>query len=91
MIELIAELVERGHAYVGGDGVYFAAETIEGYGLLARQPLETCGPGPGSRSARRPASGRRSTSSCGSWPRRASPAGTRRGVRAGPAGTPSAW
>jgi cysteinyl-tRNA synthetase len=41
MIELISELVEGGHAYVGGDGVYFAAESIEGYGLLARQPIET--------------------------------------------------
>ena len=41
MVALIAELMERGHAYVGGDGVYFASETIEGYGLLARQPLES--------------------------------------------------
>ncbi|MGI8752981.1 MAG: cysteine--tRNA ligase [Acidimicrobiales bacterium] len=41
MVRLIAELVERGHAYVGGDGVYFASETIDGYGLLARQPLES--------------------------------------------------
>ncbi len=41
MVEVIAELVERGHAYPGGDGVYFAAESIEGYGLLARQPIET--------------------------------------------------
>jgi len=41
MVDLIAELVDRGHAYVGGDGVYFAAESIEGYGLLARQPLES--------------------------------------------------
>ena len=31
----------RGHAYVGGDGVYFAAESVAGYGLLARQPIET--------------------------------------------------
>jgi cysteinyl-tRNA synthetase len=29
-----------GHAYVGGDGVYFDAESIEGYGLLARQPID---------------------------------------------------
>jgi cysteinyl-tRNA synthetase len=41
MIDLIADLVERGHAYAGGDGVYFAADSIEGYGLLARQPIET--------------------------------------------------
>jgi cysteinyl-tRNA synthetase len=41
MVALIDTLVARGHAYVGGDGVYFASETIEGYGLLARQPLDT--------------------------------------------------
>ncbi|MDA8047666.1 MAG: cysteine--tRNA ligase [Actinomycetota bacterium] len=41
MVALIAELVESGHAYVGGDGVYFSAETVEGYGLLARQSLES--------------------------------------------------
>ena len=41
MVALIATLVERGHAYVGGDGVYFASETIDGYGLLARQPLDS--------------------------------------------------
>ena len=32
---------QDGHAYVGGDGVYFAAESIDGYGLLARQPLDS--------------------------------------------------
>ena len=41
MIDLIGELVERGRAYPGGDGVYFSAETVEDYGLLARQPLES--------------------------------------------------
>jgi cysteinyl-tRNA synthetase len=41
MIDLIAELVARGHAYIGGDGVYFAAESVEGYGLLARQPIDS--------------------------------------------------
>jgi cysteinyl-tRNA synthetase len=41
MVALIADLVERGHAYVGGDGVYFASESIDGYGLLARQPLDS--------------------------------------------------
>jgi cysteinyl-tRNA synthetase len=40
MVELIAELIDRGSAYVGGDGVYFASETVADYGLLARQPLE---------------------------------------------------
>jgi cysteinyl-tRNA synthetase len=41
MIELIGELVDRGHAYRGGDGVYFAAESVPDYGLLARQPIES--------------------------------------------------
>ena len=41
MIDLIAELVEGGHAYVGGDGVYFAAESVAGYGLLARQSIDS--------------------------------------------------
>ena len=41
MVDFIQDLVERGHAYVGGDGVYFAAESVEGYGLLARQPIES--------------------------------------------------
>jgi cysteinyl-tRNA synthetase len=41
MEDLIADLIRRGHAYVGGDGVYFAAESIDGYGLLARQPIDT--------------------------------------------------
>src|SRR6516164_9676405 len=41
MEDLIAALIAGGHAYVGGDGVYFAAESIDGYGLLARQPLDS--------------------------------------------------
>jgi cysteinyl-tRNA synthetase len=41
MVELIGRLVDSGHAYMGGDGVYFAAETVADYGLLARQPLES--------------------------------------------------
>jgi cysteinyl-tRNA synthetase len=41
MVELIGRLVDSGHAYIGGDGVYFAAETVADYGLLARQPLES--------------------------------------------------
>ncbi len=41
MINLIKELIDRGHAYEGGDGVYLAVDTIEGYGLLARQPLDS--------------------------------------------------
>ena len=41
MVDLIARLVEKGHAYVGGDGVYFATESIDGYGLLARQSVDS--------------------------------------------------
>jgi cysteinyl-tRNA synthetase len=41
MIDFIGELIDRGHAYEGRDGVYFAAESIDGYGLLARQPIES--------------------------------------------------
>jgi cysteinyl-tRNA synthetase len=41
MVDLIRGLERDGHAYRGGDGVYFGAETIEGYGLLARQPIES--------------------------------------------------
>ena len=41
MVALIARLVEAGKAYAGGDGVYFAAEQVDGYGLLARQSIES--------------------------------------------------
>jgi cysteinyl-tRNA synthetase len=41
MEDLIAGLVHGGHAYQGGDGVYFAADSIDGYGLLARQPIDS--------------------------------------------------
>ncbi|HSS08523.1 MAG TPA: class I tRNA ligase family protein, partial [Acidimicrobiales bacterium] len=40
MIALIQDLVDRGRAYQGGDGVYFSTETVEDYGLLAPGPLE---------------------------------------------------
>ncbi|MCU0270901.1 MAG: cysteine--tRNA ligase [Acidimicrobiales bacterium] len=41
MVALIAELVERGSAYVSDDGVYFSPEVVDDYGLLARQSLES--------------------------------------------------
>jgi cysteinyl-tRNA synthetase len=41
MVDLIEKLIDAGHAYVGGDGVYFASESIDGYGLLARQPIDS--------------------------------------------------
>jgi cysteinyl-tRNA synthetase len=41
MVELVADLIERGHAYEIGDGVYLDVGTVEGYGLLARQDLDS--------------------------------------------------
>ena len=41
MVALIAELVDRGVAYETDDGVYLSVEAVEGYGLLARQSLQS--------------------------------------------------
>ena len=41
MVELVGDLVEHGIAYETGDGVYFQAERIEDYGLLARQSIDS--------------------------------------------------
>ena len=41
MIDLVADLLARGVAYETGDGVYLDVSQIEGYGLLARQSLES--------------------------------------------------
>lgn len=41
MVDFIGGLIDRGHAYETSDGVYFSIETLPGYGLLARQPLES--------------------------------------------------
>jgi cysteinyl-tRNA synthetase len=41
MVRLVADLVSTGHAYQGGDGVYFSTESVPGYGLLARQDVAT--------------------------------------------------
>ncbi len=41
MIELISELVRRDIAYETSDGVYLQVSLVEGYGLLARQSLES--------------------------------------------------
>jgi cysteinyl-tRNA synthetase len=41
MVALIGRLVDRGAAYETSDGVYFVAERVDDYGLLARQPLDT--------------------------------------------------
>ena len=41
MVELVADLVARGVAYETGDGVYLSVMDVPGYGLLARQPLDS--------------------------------------------------
>ncbi len=41
MVDLVVDLVERGVAYEISDGVYLNVEQVDGYGLLARQPLES--------------------------------------------------
>lgn len=49
MVTYIAELIERGRAYPTPDGVYFSVESLEDYGLLARQSLESLQAGAGER------------------------------------------
>ena len=41
MIALIQELIEKGVAYETSDTVYLACEKVPGYGLLARQSIES--------------------------------------------------
>jgi len=41
MVDLVAELMGRGAAYLLGDGVYFAVSSVPDYGLLAQQSLES--------------------------------------------------
>jgi cysteinyl-tRNA synthetase len=41
MVELVADLVGRGAAYETADGVYFSVSSVDDYGLLARQELDT--------------------------------------------------
>ncbi len=41
MIDLVGQLVDAGYAYETDDGVYFEAEKVDGYGLLARQSLDS--------------------------------------------------
>ncbi|MGH3966122.1 MAG: cysteine--tRNA ligase [Pseudonocardiaceae bacterium] len=43
MVELIARLIDRGHAYIADGDVYFAVATMDGYGSLSGQrPDEVC-------------------------------------------------
>src|ERR1044072_3585431 len=41
MVEMVGDMVDHGMAYETSDGVYFQAERIEDYGLLARQSIES--------------------------------------------------
>jgi len=41
MVALVERLVAAGVGYETGDGVYFRAEAVDDYGLLARQPLDS--------------------------------------------------
>ena len=41
MVELITELEAAGYAYSAPDGVYFDVDKLAGYGLLARQSLDS--------------------------------------------------
>ncbi|MFM7063002.1 MAG: cysteine--tRNA ligase, partial [Actinomycetes bacterium] len=49
MVEMVGELVDRGHAYTTSDGVYLSVEAVEGYGLLAHQSLDDLVAGAGDR------------------------------------------
>ena len=41
MVALVADLIDRGVAYETADGVYLSVDRVEGYGLLARQSLDS--------------------------------------------------
>ena len=41
MVTMVGELVDRGLAYETGDGVYLQVDKVDGYGLLALQPLDS--------------------------------------------------
>jgi cysteinyl-tRNA synthetase len=41
MVALVADLIGRGVAYETSDGVYFSVDRVPGYGLLARQSLDS--------------------------------------------------
>ena len=46
MVDLIATLIDEGHAYVGGDGtVYFDARSFESYGAISGNRLDALRPG----------------------------------------------
>ncbi|MGD9999862.1 MAG: cysteine--tRNA ligase, partial [Ilumatobacteraceae bacterium] len=49
VVDMIAELVESGAAYLTDDGVYLSVEAVPGYGLLVNQSLDDMVAGGGDR------------------------------------------
>ena len=49
MVSMIGDLLDRGSAYVTGDGVYLSVTAVEDYGLLAHQSLDDMLSGGGDR------------------------------------------
>ena len=49
MVDMIATLVEKGSAYLAGDGVYLSVESVDDYGLLTHQRLSDMMAGGGDR------------------------------------------
>ena len=46
MIDAIADLLDKGNAYIGGDGtVYFAAQSVSSYGSISGNKLKSLKPG----------------------------------------------
>ncbi|MCU1484637.1 MAG: cysteinyl-tRNA synthetase [Actinomycetia bacterium] len=41
MVAMVGELADKGLAYETSDGVYLQVDQVDGYGLLARQPLDS--------------------------------------------------
>jgi cysteinyl-tRNA synthetase len=53
MVELIARLIDRGHAYAAGGDVYFAVATMDSYGSLSGQRLDDVSQGESAASGKR--------------------------------------
>ena len=90
MVSLVVDLVERDVAYETSDGVYLDVDKVDGYGLLARQPLDSLRAGARVEAGGREALAARLRAVEEGQAGRAE-LGRPPGARAGPAGTPSAW
>ena len=44
IVDLIQSLIDRGHAYVAGEDVYFAVRSFPGYGKLSNRRIEELAP-----------------------------------------------